>query len=140
MKPPKTFLGVGWKFPPTFDKKTSSVEMVSDESDIHESLQILLSTRLGERVMMPDFGCNLNILAFENIDSNTLTEARHMVEMSILNYEPRINLEEVTIEPDTLNGIIYITLDYTIRKTNSRTNMVFPYYLTEGTELAKLLE
>lgn len=139
MKPPKTFLGVGWKFPPTFDKKTNSVEMITDEGDIHQSLQILLSTRPRERVMMPDFGCDLNILAFENIDPNTLGEARSLVESAILNYEPRINIEEVVIEPDPLNGIIHIKLDYTIRKTNSRTNVVFPYYLTEGTELEKIL-
>lgn len=139
MKPPKTFLGVGWKFPPTFNKKTNSVEMVLDESDIDQSLQILLATRPGERVMMPDFGCDLRILAFENIDPNTLGEARSLVEKSILNYEPRITIENITLEPDTLQGIIHIKLDYTIRKTNTRTNIVFPYYLTEGTELDKTL-
>jgi uncharacterized protein len=137
MKSPKTFLGVGWKFPPTFDKKMNSVQMVSDEADIKESLYVLLSTRIGERVMLPDFGCDLRILAFENIDTNTLSEARSMIEMAILNYEPRITLENVEFDTDSLNGIVQINVEYTIRKTNTRTNMVFPYYLIEGTELEK---
>lgn len=137
MKPPKTFLGVGWKFPPTFDKKMNSVQMVSDEADIKESLHILLSTQVGERVMLPDFGCDLRVLAFENIDTNTLSEARRMIEMAILNYEPRISLENVEINADTLNGVVRINVEYTIRKTNTRTNIVFPYYLIEGTELEK---
>ena len=135
MKPPKTFLGVGWKFPPTFDKRMNSVEMISDEADIKECLFILLSTRRGERVMLPDFGCDLRILAFDNIDPNTLAQAQSMIEEAILNYEPRISLESVDISTDSLNGIIYINVVYTIRKTNTRTNMVFPYYLIEGTEI-----
>jgi phage baseplate assembly protein W len=137
MKPPKTFLGVGWKFPPTFDKKMNSVQMVSDETDIKEALHILLSTQVGERVMLPDFGCDLRVLAFENIDTNTLSEARRMIEMAILNYEPRITLENIEIDTDALNGVVRINVEYTIRKTNTRTNIVFPYYLIEGTELEK---
>ena len=55
-----SFLGTGWKFPPEFNNQTGTVEMVSDYTDIKESLDILLSTSLGERVMQPDYGCNLN--------------------------------------------------------------------------------
>jgi hypothetical protein len=135
MKHRKTFLGIGWKFPPTFDKRTGSVEMVSEEADIQESLQILLSTRKGERLAKPDFGCDLSILIFETIDATTLNYARQMIEYAILMFEPRITLEKIEIVPNPNEGIIHFKLDYTIRKTNTRSNMVYPFYLLEGTEV-----
>ncbi len=56
----KSFLGTGWAFPVTFDKKPEcAVRMVSEVEDIEQSLTLLLSTRPGERVMRPDYGCNL---------------------------------------------------------------------------------
>lgn len=135
MKHRKTFLGIGWKFPPAFDKKTRSVEMVSEYDDIIESLYILLSTKKGERIMLPEFGCNLNALLFENIDGNTLNNASKLIEDAILYFEPRITLDNIDLEPDELNGIINIKVIFTVRKTNTRSSMVFPYYLAEGSEI-----
>ena len=131
-----SFLGTGWSFPPAFDATDNAVEMTSDEADIQLSLQILLSTRQGERVMLPDYGCNLDEMVFEPMTTTFKTYISEMVKTAITLYEARIDLNSVTIyDSNETQGIILLEIDYTIRTTNSRFNFVYPYYKTEGTEL-----
>lgn len=131
-----SFLGTGWSFPPTFDNDTGQVEMVSDLDDIRESLNILLSTSLGERVMQPDYGCNLNDYMFEALSNDLIGLIKHHVENAILFYEPRIIAENVDVtapdSTDLIEGKFTITVEYTIPETNSRYNYVFDYYLNEA--------
>jgi uncharacterized protein len=130
----RSFLGQGWSFPPVFNKKNRKVEMVKEEEDIRQSLQILLSTRIGERVMRPDFGCNLDEMLFENLDITLKTYVTDLIESAILYFEPRIELNAVEIQPDNeLEGVLMIHLIYTIRSTNTRNNFVYPFYKNEGT-------
>lgn len=134
----KSFLGTGWSFPPTFKNQTGTIEMVSDENDIFQSLQILLSTELKERIMRSDYGCDLNALLYESITITLLTKIKGIIENAILKYEPRIDLMEVDFyTEDSTNGVINIAITYKIRATNSRKNYVFPYYLEEGTFVKK---
>ena len=110
--------------------------MVSEDEDIQEALRILLSTVPGERVMRPTYGCGLKAMVFEAMSDPTLAEIRDVVERAILFFEPRITLERVDLEVvDELGGHVAIHLEYTIRTTNSRANMVYPFYLIEGTNL-----
>lgn len=130
----RSFLGKGWSFPPEFSKNKKKISMVSDEYDIEESLKILLTTTPGERIMQPDFGCNLKSLVFEDITLSTQTMAKEMIKRAVLFYESRVMLNNVMfIIGELSDGYLYITLDYTIRSTNTRFNMVFPYYIKEGT-------
>lgn len=130
------FLGRGWSFPPEFDTKLSSSVMVEEEVDIKQSLRIILSTAPGERIMNPKFGCDLMTTIFDSIDSLTINRIKDLVTMAILNYEPRITLHEVMVHViDALGGKIQVELDYTIRKINVRTNIVYPFYLNEGTNV-----
>jgi phage baseplate assembly protein W len=132
-----TFLGTGWSFPPNFDYTGNLVDMTSDETDIQLSLQILLSTRQGERVMLPDYGCNLDEMVFEPMTTTFKTYISEMVKTAILHYEARIDLNSVTVDDSNeVNGVIVLIIDYTVRTTNSRFNFVFPYYKLEGTELS----
>mgnify|MGYP002473753296 FL=1 len=129
------FLGTGWSFPPEFSPQLGEVIMSSDEQDIQESLSIILSTKLGERVMLPIFGCNLDDLLFENLDLTTKTLAIERINDAILYYEPRINVLSVSInESRELEGVLLINVDYQIRATNSRMNMVYAFYKIEATE------
>lgn len=131
-----SFLGTGWSFPPTFDAGIGTVVMTSDEADIQLSLQILLSTRQGERIMVPDYGCNLDKMVFEAMTTTFKTYISEMIRTAILFYEPRIDLNSVKIDDSRdVEGVILIILDYTVRTTNSRFNFVYPYYKNEGTEL-----
>jgi uncharacterized protein len=131
-----SFLGTGWGFPPTFDSSTDTVVMTSDEADIHQSLQILLATRQGERVMVPDYGCNLDEMVFEPMTTTFKTYISEMIQTAILFYEPRIDLNTVQVDDSQeTEGVILLILNYTIRTTNSRFNFVYPYYKNEGTEI-----
>lgn len=134
----KAFLGTGWSFPPAFDKVSKSLRMVSAETDIAQSLEILLSTSLGERVMQPDYGCNLRDYQFESIDNSFLGFIKDLVERAILYYEPRIRLENVTVtEADSIEifeGLIKIKVTYQIESTNSRFNYVYDFYLREAAQ------
>ncbi len=129
------FLGTGWGFPPTFVKGRSSVVTVDGADDIHQSMQILLSTALGERVMRPTYGCDLRIDLFKNLDNSLRAYLRDKVRMAILYHEPRIKLDTVTVEADGLDGRVEICVTYTVRATNTRHNMVYPFYLDEGSEV-----
>jgi phage baseplate assembly protein W len=128
----KSFLGTGWGFPPRFDKKLTRVEMLSDAEDIQSSLEILLSTRPGERVMLPGYGCNLDELVFEPLTTTFKTYIIDLIQTAILYHEPRIDVNRIDLD-DTgdLEGRILITIEYTIRSTNSRYNFVYPFYKNE---------
>lgn len=130
-----SFLGRGWKFPVTFTEDSFTVELAEDEVDIAQSIQIILNTALGERVMQPDFGANLDDLLFERIDITTLTMITNRLKRAFLYHESRIEVNDIDLVPDTENGIIQVTVDYTITSTNTRTNLVYPYYLNEGTDI-----
>ncbi len=131
-----SFLGTGWKFPPEFNNETGTVEMVSDYIDIKESLDILLSTSLGERVMQPDYGCNLNDYMFEALSSTLIGTIKQKVANAILYYEPRIVAEKIDVTADDsfdlLEGKFTISVEYSIPQTNSRFNYVYDYYLNEA--------
>ena len=136
MEKDNAFLGRGWGFPPTFDKASKSVGMLEEENDIESSLEILLSTRLGERIMQPNYGCNLDEMVFEAMNLTMVTYLKDLVENAILYYEPRIDLEGLRIDTSgDLEGMLLIIIDYTVRTTNSRFNFVFPFYKNEGSNL-----
>lgn len=132
----KSFLGTGWGFPPTFSNVVAQVDMISDEDDIKSSLEILLTTRQGERVMRPDYGCNLDELIFEPLTTTFKTYIKDLIATAILYYEPRIEVNKIDLD-DTgeLEGRILIMIDYTVSATNSRFNFVFPFYKNESTDL-----
>ena len=131
-----SFLGTGWAFPPTFNGDTGTIDLVSDQEDIRQSLNILLSTSLGERVMEPRYGCNLNDYLFEPLTSSVIGYIKDLVEHAILFYEPRILIEKIEVtEQDSLDlieGRFTIKIEYTIPETNSRFNFVYDYYKNEA--------
>ncbi len=138
----KSFLGTGWAFPPTFHKDDKSgVEMVSNEIDIRQSLEILLNTKIGERIMEPKYGCDIYAYLFKSISNSRVHLISEVIRTAIINYEPRIKLLKVNLdESDYLDGVIRISLDYIIRLTNTRFNLVFPYYKVEGTNIPNLFK
>lgn len=131
-----SFLGTGWSFPPSFEKESGGIKMVSDEEDINESLNILLSTSLGERVMQPKYGCNLIDYLFDPLSSSMIGFIKDRVESSILFYEPRIIAEKIEVTDDgsfdLIEGKFIISIEYTIPGTNSRFNYVYDYYKNEA--------
>lgn len=136
MEQNKSFLGRGWSFPPKFSRSLRSVEMLEYEADIASSLEVLLGTMRGERVMLPQYGCNLDELVFENLDTRMKTLMADKIESAILYHEPRIELEKVELDDSReLEGVVLIEVIYRVKTTNSRFNFVYPYYKLEGTDI-----
>lgn len=130
----ENFLGRGWSFPPRFDPRTKEAVMVAGSIDIEESLRILLSTDPGERIMLPNYGTGLRRMVFEEATEQTMTEIKEMIRKAILFFEPRISLNRIDAQvSDPMNGRIDLLLDYTIRTTNTRHNLVYPFYLHQAT-------
>jgi uncharacterized protein len=128
------YLGTGWSFPPTFDRSSRSVELVSAADDIWQSLYILLATSLGERVLQPSYGCNLQELLFETLSPTVASNIKEIIRTAILYHEPRIKLDRLDLSLSSqLEGVVNIAIDYTILSTNSRFSFVYPFYLQEGT-------
>lgn len=128
----ESFLGTGWSFPPTFPLSKRGVLLVSDEEDIRQSLTILLTTTIGERLMQPTYGCDLKKYLFEPLNTGLVTYLRDLVRTAILYHEPRITLDSLEVNTTELDGLFEMHLEYTIRSTNSRSNLVFPFYRDEG--------
>ncbi|HRD81159.1 MAG: GPW/gp25 family protein [Saprospiraceae bacterium] len=132
----RPFLGRGWSFPPAFNRSIPGVEMLEQEADIASSLEVLLSTMRGERVMLPQYGCNLEELLFENIDTRMKTLTADKIKTAILYHEARIKVEDVIVDDSReLEGVILIEVRYRVKATNSRFNFVFPFYKLEGTDI-----
>ncbi|MFC5044857.1 GPW/gp25 family protein [Aquimarina hainanensis] len=137
METKTSFLGSGWSFPPEFTKKgNASVKLTADEEDIKASLKVLLSTRLGERIMVPEYGCNLEELLFKPLNLTLKTYVKELIKNAILYFEPRIDVEKIEIDQtEEWEGKLLIVISYKIRVTNSRSNLVFPFYKEEGTNV-----
>jgi phage baseplate assembly protein W len=128
----KAFLGVGWAFPPQLEAD-GTMASAAYEEDIHQAIHIILGTNPGERVMRPDFGAGLNDFVFEPANTTTITLLRNRIERSLTIWEPRIDVDSVTVQ--TAPGEPYkllVDIQYQIRATNSHHNLVYPFYLEEG--------
>jgi len=130
------FMGTGWKFPIEFNKET--VEMLSYEDDIKNSLDVLFATNVGERIMHPNYGTALSSFLFMPVNKSTITYMQAVISDEILFNEPRIILDDVEINPSALeSGRLDIVISYTIRITNNRYNYVYPFYIKEATNLER---
>ncbi|MGQ8364224.1 GPW/gp25 family protein [Glaciecola sp. 1036] len=134
------FLGRGWQFPPAFSATSGEVLMSEDEQDIQDSLKILLGTTQGERFLVPKYGMNLQHLLFDNLNTTARTLLRDKIKRTLLVYESRINVIDVFLDDSMLQeGKLVIQIDYVVRANNSRFNLVYPYYLHDGTEVSPAL-
>lgn len=132
-KAEKAFLGTGWHFPLRVDAQTGRIMTASQEEDIEQSIRIILSTRLGERVMQPEFGCEIHKFVFANIMDDEIAEIRRCVIEAMRRWEPRIiNVEVVPDISELSEGRLILRLHYIVRSTNTPYNLVFPYYIQEG--------
>lgn len=126
------FLGVGWKFPVQLDEQ-HEIALSRYEEDVQEAIWIILSTAPGERLMRPDFGCGIHEFVFAPNNTRTAGLVRFHVEKALTRWEPRIELQEVQVQPHPGNpAVLLISIDYKVRATDSRYNLVYPFYLERG--------
>ena len=130
-----SFLGTGWSFPPEFSIR-AGVRMVSAEEDIRQSLHIVLATAPGERVMRPSFGAGIKQQIYENINETTVTILKDAIRRAILFFEPRVVVEAINADTTmAMEGRLNFSIDYTIISTNTRHNIVYPFYCLEGSDV-----
>jgi phage baseplate assembly protein W len=127
------FLGKGWAFPFSKDK-TTGVAISYGEENIQQSIWIILATAPGERVMRPDFGCGIHRLVFEVNDAGTRGEVKKEVSNALIRWEPRIDVLDVGTEVKGHGEVLLITVSYQVRATNNYFNLVYPFYLTVGSQ------
>jgi len=131
-----TFLGTGWSFPPTFHRSTGSVRMVSDEEDIRQSILLFLGTHQGERDMRPEYGSPLFQHVFDLASGRNIDWILQDLGLALRINEPRIFVHSITAgQEKILEGILHLRIDYEIESTNVRNNIVYPFYLAEGTKI-----
>lgn len=129
----KDFLGQGWTFPPGFDVSSRATLMVKDLDSIISSLNVLMGTTMGERLMQPQYGTSITEYFFRNVDASIATLIQTNILDAIIGFEPRIAANKVTVDTSRMTeGILLVTIDFTVRTTNSRNNIVFPFYIKEG--------
>ena len=126
----ESFIGSGWSFPPTFENGTSVA--TSGVRNIEESLRIITGTFLGERIMRPSFGCALGNELFRSMSSNRITWIENLIRRAILLHEPRIDVKHISVTPEQAGGRLMIDIGFLVRGSNSRFNLVFPFYVEES--------
>ena len=118
----------GWKFPPAFNVYSKTVDTVNGDQSIKESLQVLLTTIPGERLMELDYGCDLSVLAFKTLDTNLVTFMTNNIRQAIERWEKRINVQEILIDQvNDIDGVVKITIQYVVLKTTQSESFVLNY-------------
>jgi Bacteriophage baseplate protein W len=127
-----TYSGRGWAFPPKLSDR-DRMSMAQDDADIRQAIYIIINTHPGERVMRPDFGCEIHSLIFSPANDQTAVLAERYVKEALGRWEPRITVDAVRVTPGgTENGELFIEVVYEIKATHDRRSMVYPYYLLPG--------
>lgn len=123
-------IGRGWQFPPRFKQPEGGPVMLEGEALIKQSILILLNTRVGERLHHPDFGSGLSDYIFESMDAESLADLKEDIAKAIILHEKRVQLNEVLFDTqDLYEGLLNITLNYTILNTHQSDSLVLPFYL-----------
>jgi phage baseplate assembly protein W len=121
--------GRGWRFPIQPDE-TGTLGYNEGEQNVEQSIRVILLTRLGERVMRPDFGCKAGQMVFAPGSVQNLRLLEISVRDALRDWEPRIDLDDVRVETELgAENRVKVDIDYRLRGTNTRQNLVFPFYL-----------
>jgi phage baseplate assembly protein W len=133
------FLGHGWGFPvrPILEPDVTvspgiEIGPEREEEKIRQAIWIILATAPGERAMRPDFGCGIHNLVFAVNDRTTIGRAVDSVRESLIVWETRIDVLDVTAEVRDQGETLWITIQYRVRTTNNLFNLVYPFYLAES--------
>lgn len=130
----RDFLGQGIKFPIQVNKATGRFMMSTEEESVKESIYLILMTQKTERWVRPEFGSSILSYTFMDTSLTRINMMARELEDTILSQEPRISEVEVTVEPRLSQGCLILNLSYLIATSNTRDNLVFPFYLYSETE------
>jgi phage baseplate assembly protein W len=122
-------VGRGWVFPPQIGPQ-GGLALTNDRNELEQSIQIILTTSPGQRVMRPTFGCRLHELVFAPNNNHTAIQARRFVEEALGMWEPRIRVVRVEARPDPDEHTrLMIEIEYQVKTSHDRRSLVYPFYL-----------
>jgi len=125
----RRFLGRGWSVPVRPDPGAHRLEYTDGPEKVEQSIRIILDTDPGERIMRPSFGCGLRRYLMRPNTNATRALIRHDVELGLANFEPRINVSAVSVDPGDDPALVLIRISYVHVRDNRPGNLVFPFYL-----------
>lgn len=129
-------LGTGWAFPPTFEKTTNTVKLLSGIKDVQSSIKLIIKTKLGERIMRNEFGSSIYDLLFEPLNQNTKTYMQSSLKRALTYNEPRIEIQKITLTQNNQGlGRIDIEIEYILIEINESANLVVPFYTPDNISL-----
>lgn len=124
-----SFIGRGFGWPLGVDH-TGSIRLSEGVAELDRSIELVLMTAPGERLMRPRFGCRIWDLLFEPVTPNLLGLINEAVRDALAQWEPRIVVDEVLSRPDEDNpALVLVGVVYRVRATNDRRNLVYPFYV-----------
>jgi phage baseplate assembly protein W len=122
------FVGAGWAFPPRVNG-SGGIALVRENRELEEAMRIILMTYPGERPMRPEFGSRLRDFVFRETSPEMFAALAHEVRSALRRWEPRAEVREVRVVADENDrSAVFLDIAYTIRETNDRRNLVFPFY------------
>ena len=126
------FLGTGWAFPFGVDAR-GRIAMARNEQDVEQAIRMILLTPKGQRIMRPDFGCNIHELMFAPNNGTMAGMAAFYVEEALSMWEPRIQVLDVSASVDSKDpSRLLVDIQYEIKATHDRRSLVFPFYTIPG--------
>lgn len=134
------FLGTGMKFPIQIDPATGRIRTASKEQSVKESIYLILMTRQGERLVNPRFGSRVDDYVFMDVSATNLTILRASLTNTILSQEPRVSEVTIGVEPQLSEGRLIVNVDYVLAGSNTRDNLVFPFYLDRQADAGREME
>jgi uncharacterized protein len=125
------FLGRGWSFPIRVNA-VGGLSYAAGADAIQQAIWTIIATAAGERVMLPNFGCGAHQYVFAPNNETTQGNLAHHVRKALVDWEPRVDVGDVSVEPSDQENLLLIHVDYTIRASNAFHNLVYPFYIREG--------
>jgi phage baseplate assembly protein W len=129
-------IGTGWAFPLGVNSG-GGIKMLSGPADIEAAIRLILATRPGDRLMRPEFGCQIWELVFAPLDANTVALARKYIKDALFRWEPRVDVNGVVIRTYPDDGAMTIEVKYSIRNTLDERTLVYPFYVIPHEESAQ---
>lgn len=133
--PDKSFLGTGMKFPPQINPATGRFAVSSEAESVKESVYLILMTQKSERLVRPYFGSTIMSYTFMDLNLTTLNMMIRTLKEQILSQEPRIGEVNINVDASSRPGCLIMEIGYTLRDSNVRDNLVFPFYLNATAEV-----
>ena len=122
------FVGAGWAFPLQVDAR-GGIALARRDQELEQAMRLILATYPGERPMRPDFGSRVRDFVFRSATIETAAELSDEVHKALLRWEPRVVVESVDVTVDAAErNRLYIDVNYIVKGTNDRRNLVFPFY------------